>query len=303
MAVKKLRVFRADASSCNGCDIEVLEALLPRFKVGEHIELVYEPEQAEALVITGGANFKTADEVRAVYEKLREPKIVICVGSCAISKGIFAEGYSMLGPADELGIPVTVWVAGCPPRPQAIAQAIAGLLGLELDTSEEYWGVPEGFRGLPELDADKCVACGACANSCPTGAMSFEDLEAEEAALRAVRVNYGLCIYCATCQEICPEEAVDLTGEYRAWFRSKEEMLKGIEVPLRRCANCGRPFATNKQVEACLNRLLERAGRVYERLLEEVKHLMSYCPECRHLVVNLRAGKALLTEADLAARA
>ena len=298
MAAKKLRVFRADASSCNGCDIEVLEALLPRFKVGEHVELVYEPEQAEALVITGGANFKTADEVKAVYEKLREPKIVICVGSCAISKGIFAEGYSMRGPADQLGIPVTVFIGGCPPRPQAIAQAIASLLGLEIDTSEDYWGVPEGFRGLPEFDAEKCVACGACANTCPTGAMSFEDGEAE----RAMRVNYGLCIYCATCEEVCPEEGVRLTGEYRAFFKSKEEMVKGIEVPLRRCANCGRPFATDKQLEACLNRLLERAGHVYERLLEEVKRLMSYCPDCRHVVANLRAGKALLTEADLAAK-
>ena len=298
MAEKKLRVFRADCSSCNGCDIEILEALLPRFKVGQYIELVYEPSQAEALVVTGGANFKTADEVKAVYEKLREPKIVICVGSCAISKGIFAEGYSMRGPADQLGIPVTVFIGGCPPRPQAIAQAIASLLGLEIDTSEDYWGVPEGFRGLPEFDAEKCVACGACANTCPTGAMSFEDGEAE----RTMRVNYGLCIYCATCEEVCPEEGVRLTGEYRAFFKSKEEMVKGIEVPLRRCANCGRPFATDKQLEACLNRLLERAGHVYERLLEEVKRLMSYCPECRHLVVNLRAGKALLTEADLAAK-
>ncbi len=297
MAVKKLRVFRADASSCNGCDIEVLEALLPRFKVGQYVELVYEPEEAEALVITGGANFKTADEVRAVYEKLREPKIVICVGSCAITKGIFAEGYSMRGPADQLGIPVTVFVAGCPPRPQAIAQAIAGLLGLEIDTSEDYWGVPEGFRGLPEFDAEKCVGCGACANSCPTGAMSFEDLEAD----RAVRVNYGLCVYCATCEEICPEEAVKLTGEYRAWFKSKEEMLKGIEVPLRKCANCGRPYTTDRHLEACMRRLLERSGRVYEPLLEELKKLVSLCPDCRRSVENVRLAKALLIKAALAA--
>jgi len=294
MAVKKLRVFRADASSCNGCDIEILEALLPRFKVGEYIELVYEPEQAEALVITGGANFKTAEEVKKVYEKLKEPKIVICVGSCAISKGIFAEGYSMLGPADALGIPVTVFIAGCPPRPQAIAQAVAGLLGLELDMSEEYWGVPEGFRGLPEFDAEKCVACGACANSCPTGAMSYEDA----GETRTMRVNHGLCIYCATCEEICPEEGVKLTGEYRAWFKGKEDMVKGIEVPMARCANCGRPYATNRQLEACLRRLVERAGKTYEPLMDEVKKFMSYCPDCRHLVANLRAEKALLIKAS-----
>ena len=298
MAVKKLRVFRADASSCNGCDIEVLEALLPRFKVGQYIELVYEPEQAEALVITGGANFKTADEVRAVYEKLREPKIVICVGSCAISKGIFAEGYSMRGPADQLGIPVTVFVAGCPPRPQAIAQAIASLLGLELDTSEEYWGVPEGLRGLPELDPEKCVGCGACANSCPTDAMSFEDLEAD----RAVRVNYGLCIYCATCQEICPEEAVKLTGEYRAWFKGKDEMVKTVEVPLRACANCGRYFVSDRQMESIIKRILERSGKIYEPLIEDLKKLTSYCPECRRSSVELvRKAKILLTRASIAA--
>jgi len=297
VAVKKLRVFRADASSCNGCDIEVLEALLPRFKVGDYVELVYKPEEAEALVITGGANFKTADEVRAVYEKLREPKIVICVGSCAISKGIFAEGYPMRGPADQLGIPVTVFIGGCPPRPQAIAQAIASLLGLELDISEDYWGVPEGFRGLPEFDTEKCVACGACANTCPTGAMSYEDGETE----RAMRVNYGLCIYCATCEEICPEEGgVKLTGEYKAFFKGKDEMVKGIEVPLRKCANCGRPFATDKQLEACLRRIMERSGDVFGPLAEELKAMMSYCRDCRHTVANVRAGKALLIRASLA---
>jgi len=295
MAEKKLRVFRADASSCNGCDIEILEALLPRFKVGQYIELVYEPEQAEALVITGGANFKTAEEVRAIYEKLKEPKIVICVGSCAISKGIFAEGYSMRGPADKLGIPVTVFIAGCPPRPQSVAQAIASLLNVEVDTSEDYWSVPEGFRGLPEFDFEKCVACGACVNSCPTGAMSYED----KGTVRTVNVNYGLCIYCATCEEICPEESVKLTGEYKAWFKGKEEMLNGVEVPLKKCANCGRVYATDKQLEACIRRLLEKAGKVYEPLLEKVEKLMSYCPDCRHSVENLRAGKALLIKAAI----
>ena len=297
MAEKKLRVFRADASSCNGCDIEVLEALLPRFKVGGYIELVHDPSEAEALVITGGANFKTADEVRAVYEKLREPKIVICVGSCAISKGIFAEGYPMRGPADQMGIPITVFIGGCPPRPQAIAQAVASLLGIEVDTSEDYWGVPEGFRGLPEFDAEKCVACGACANACPTGAMGYEDGESS----RTMRINYGLCIYCATCQEICPEESVKLTGEYKAFFRSKEEMVKSIEVPLRPCANCGRPFMTEKQAESILRRLMERSKDVYAPLLEDLKKMMSYCPECRQTVMNLRAGKAILIRASLSA--
>ena len=298
MAEKKLRVFRADCSSCNGCDIEVLEALLPRFKVGQYIELVYDPSEAEALVITGGANFKTADEVRAVYEKLREPKIVICVGSCAISKGIFAEGYSMVGPADKLGIPVTVFVAGCPPRPQAIAQAIASLLGVEVDTSEDYWGVPEGFRGLPERDAEKCTACRACTNVCPTGAMSYEDKGSE----RLIKVNYGLCIYCATCEEVCPEEAVKLTGEYRAWFKGKDEMVKTVEVPLRACANCGRYFVSDRQMESIIKRILERSGKIYEPLIEDLKKLTSYCPECRRSSVELvRKAKILLTRASIAA--
>ncbi len=297
MAVKKLRVFRADASSCNGCDIEILEALQPRFKVGQYVELVHEPEQAEALVITGGANFKTSEEVREVYEKLREPKIVICVGSCAVSKGIFARGYSMLGPADQLGIPVTVFVAGCPPRPQAIAQAVASLLGLEIDTSEEYWGVPEGFRGLPEFDPERCTGCGGCANSCPAEAITVED----QGFRRAVRVNYGLCVYCATCQEVCPEEAVRLTGVYKAWFKSKEEMLKGVEVPLRECAGCGRPYETGSQLEACIRRLLEKSGETYRPLLEELQKLVSLCPECRRKVENVRLAKALLIKANTAA--
>jgi len=118
-------VFHLCSGSCNNCDIEILDVLTPRFDVERFgALLVGSARHADALLVTGAMNRKSAKRVRAVYEQAAKPCLVIAVGTCACGQGIFREGYPITVPLDEI-IPVTAYVPGCPPKPEAI---IAGIV-------------------------------------------------------------------------------------------------------------------------------------------------------------------------------
>ena len=87
-----------DGSSCNGCDIEVLACLTPLYDV-ERFGIVNtgDPKHADIFLVTGGVNAQNLPVVRQIYEQMPEPKVVIAVGTCASSGGIFRECYNMLG--------------------------------------------------------------------------------------------------------------------------------------------------------------------------------------------------------------
>ena len=122
-------VFHLSAGSCNNCDIEILDLLTPRFDVERFgALLVGSARHADALLVTGAMNRKSAKRVRTVYEQTAKPCLVIAFGACALGQGIFREGYSITVPLDEI-IPVDVYIPGCPPKPEAM---IAGIVkGLE----------------------------------------------------------------------------------------------------------------------------------------------------------------------------
>lgn len=128
-AKKSPWVLHYDASSCNGCDIEVLASLMPRFDA-ERLGVVNtgNPKHADILVITGGVNEQNLPVVRQLYEQMPRPKAVVAVGACAASGGIFREAYNMLGGVDQ-AIPVDVYVPGCAARPESIIEGI--LLAVE----------------------------------------------------------------------------------------------------------------------------------------------------------------------------
>ena len=87
-----------DGSSCNGCDIEVLACLTPLYDV-ERFGIVNtgDPKHADIFLVTGGVNAQNLPVVRQIYEQMPEPKVVIAVGTCACSGGVFRECYNMLG--------------------------------------------------------------------------------------------------------------------------------------------------------------------------------------------------------------
>ena len=119
-----------DGSSCNGCDIEVLACLTPLYDV-ERFGIVNtgDPKHADIFLVTGGVNAQNLPVVRQIYEQMPEPKVVIAVGTCACSGGIFRECYNVQGGIDKV-IPVDVWVPGCAARPESIIDGVVTALGI-----------------------------------------------------------------------------------------------------------------------------------------------------------------------------
>ncbi len=117
-----------NSGSCNGCDIEILATLTPRYDVERlGIKLQGSPRHADVLICTGPVTRQARDRLVRIYEQMPEPKFVIAVGSCALSGGAFRGCYNILGGIDQV-IPVDVYVPGCPPRPEAIIDGVVKLL-------------------------------------------------------------------------------------------------------------------------------------------------------------------------------
>lgn len=119
-----------DASSCNGCDIEVLACLTPLYDV-ERFGIINtgNPKHADVFVITGSINDLNRVVVKNIYEQMPNPKVVVAVGICACSGGVFAECYNVSGGVDQV-IPVDVYVPGCAARPESIIDGIVKALGI-----------------------------------------------------------------------------------------------------------------------------------------------------------------------------
>ncbi len=117
-------VIHYDASSCNGCDIEVLATLCPGFDA-ERFGIINtgNPKHADILLITGSVNKKNIPVIKEIYESMLEPKAVVACGICACSGGVFYDCYNVIGGVDK-AIPVDVYAPGCAVRPEAIIDSI-----------------------------------------------------------------------------------------------------------------------------------------------------------------------------------
>lgn len=118
-----------NASSCNGCDIEVLACLTPIYDV-ERFGIINtgNPKHADILLITGSVNEQNKEVIQTLYNQMPEPKVVVAVGICACTGGIFSECYNIYGGADKL-IPVDIYVPGCAARPESIIDGVVKGLG------------------------------------------------------------------------------------------------------------------------------------------------------------------------------
>jgi len=123
-------VYRVDAGSCNGCDIEIFAVITPLWdpeRLG--FKLVASPRHADILVCTGSVTRDMRYPLIRAYEAMPDPKIVAAIGACGCSGGIFHDAYGNWGGIDS-HIPVDLFVPGCPPHPATILQGLALALGI-----------------------------------------------------------------------------------------------------------------------------------------------------------------------------
>lgn len=126
LATRSPWLYRINAGSCNGCDVELATtACIPRYDV-ERLGCQYcgSPKHADIVLITGPLTVRVKEKVLRVYQEIPEPKVTVAIGICPISGGVFRDSYAIAGPVDSY-LPVDVNVPGCPPRPQAIIEGIA----------------------------------------------------------------------------------------------------------------------------------------------------------------------------------
>jgi len=127
---KSIWVYHVNAGGCNGCDIEILDALTPYYDVERFgIKLVHTPRHADALLVAGPVTRQVRERVLRIYEATPDPKLVVGVGSCAMGGGIWHNSYATLGGLGNV-LPVAIYIPGCPPRPEAILYGVAQALGL-----------------------------------------------------------------------------------------------------------------------------------------------------------------------------
>jgi ech hydrogenase subunit C len=113
-----------DASSCNGCDIEVIACLTPVYDAERFGCVVTgDPKQADMLLVTGSVNERNREVLRIIHSQMPDPKVVVAIGACAYSGGVFAECYNVSGGVASV-VPVDVYVPGCAAKPESILEGV-----------------------------------------------------------------------------------------------------------------------------------------------------------------------------------
>ena len=125
-----LTIRHVDAGSCNGCELEIHATNNPYYNLeGLGIRFVASPRHADLLLVTGPVSRNMEIALRRTYEATPEPRLVVAVGDCGCTGGIFGESYASCGRVSNV-IPVDVAVPGCPPTPLAIMQGIVTAIEL-----------------------------------------------------------------------------------------------------------------------------------------------------------------------------
>ena len=119
-----LTIRHVDAGSCNGCELEINALNNPYYNLeGLGIRFVASPRHADLLLVTGPVSRHMEAALKRTYDATPEPKLVVAIGDCGCTGGIFGESYASCGRVSNV-IPVDVAVPGCPPTPLAIMQGI-----------------------------------------------------------------------------------------------------------------------------------------------------------------------------------
>lgn len=122
---RALNIRQLDPGSCNGCEAEITALTNPHYDLERFgIHFVASPKHADMLLVTGPVTRNMAEAVKLTYEAVPAPKLVVAVGACGCSGGVFAGSHAVVGPVDAV-IPVDAYIPGCPPTP---AMLVTGIL-------------------------------------------------------------------------------------------------------------------------------------------------------------------------------
>jgi Ni,Fe-hydrogenase III small subunit len=126
---RSLAIRQVDAGSCNGCELEIIALNNPIHDIERFgIHFVASPRHADLLLVTGPVTRNMELALQKTYAATPDPKLVVAVGACGISGGIFGVNYASRGGVAAV-IPVDVYVPGCPPRPEALLYGILLAVG------------------------------------------------------------------------------------------------------------------------------------------------------------------------------
>jgi Ni,Fe-hydrogenase III small subunit len=125
---RAVAIREVDAGSCNGCEIEIAGMSGPVYDMERFgLHFVASPRHADLLLVTGPVTVNMAAPLRKTWEATPDPKLVVGVGECARTCGVFKGSYAIAGNVDDI-IPVDAWVDGCPPEPADILRGILAAL-------------------------------------------------------------------------------------------------------------------------------------------------------------------------------
>jgi len=126
--IKSPWIIHFNTGACNGCDIEIVDALTPKYDIERFgILLKGTPRHADVMIVSGPVTRQQAKRFKRIYDQMPNPKFVLAVGTCACSGGVFDGCYSVLGGIDKV-VPVSAYIPGCPARPEAIIDAVVKLI-------------------------------------------------------------------------------------------------------------------------------------------------------------------------------
>lgn len=276
----KLRLYRINTGSCNGCDVELAATeALTRFGLDRlGLSFTVDPTQADLVLITGPLTVRSKQKVLAEYAEVPDPKITVLIGVCPISGGAFRDSYAVVAPLDEF-VPVDVNIPGCPPRPQAIVSGIAEAVRLWRGAEDRPSApapletpVPGNLRGRMSYRAEACVGCRMCQHVCAGGAIRFDE---DEAGL-SFTLWHNSCLFCGMCSHYCPTGALAPSQEWDLAHR-QEEKYRLVEqglVPQVLCSVCGVPM---------LPVVPELLKKGYRAVSNDTAQLQTLCSECRQV--------------------
>lgn len=123
-------VLHYNTGSCNGCDIEILACLSPRYDL-ERLGVLNtgNPKQADIFLVTGPLTHRCHDRLVELYNQIPDPKVVVAIGSCTCSGGVFKDMYNVNNGIDA-AIPVDVYVPGCASSPELIMDGVVKALAI-----------------------------------------------------------------------------------------------------------------------------------------------------------------------------